>query len=254
MDATNSSSADAAADRAASLDSAIFAKFAETATFTHSPNQPNAPPPGPAPRPRTAAETGAMLKAQDAARLHGQAPSADVSGQKAAQPQPQEPGHKLDAPFRGTSEDWSNEVNAFGSVAHGVGLSQDTAQRLVEFVNSESPKNSPLMRGGEWKQEQVRQSLRSEWGVDHDANFEHVAKAVKSGGQKLEAWLDSGPGDNPVVVKVLAALGKDPNFFNASAAQGKIDRVLNDQKHPYWQGNRQAVFEMSLLFQIAQQR
>ena len=53
----------------------------------------------------------------------------------------------------------------------------------------------------------------------------------------------------------LAALGRDPNFLDASKAQGKIDAVMNNPKHVYWSGNKQAVFEMSLLFAlVAQQR
>ena len=44
--------------------------------------------------------------------------------------------------------------------------------------------------------------------------------------------------------------GRDPNFLDASKAQGKIDRVMNDPQHKYWKGDKQSVFEVSLLFAL----
>src|SRR5215813_10436939 len=93
----------AAADHAASIDSQIFTRLVEGTTPRVSPNT------TPLGRPETISETGARLKAEDAAkRLHGNTPSADVSAQKMDQqnnenPQPQTTGHQLDVPQRDDS-------------------------------------------------------------------------------------------------------------------------------------------------------
>src|SRR5207248_2804085 len=98
-----------------------------------------------------------------------------------------------------------------------------------------------------WNMDHVRQDLRQSWGAEYDANMNHVAAAVKRGGERLEAFLDdTGAGNNPAIIRTLAALGRDPNFLNPATAQSKIDRVMNDPTHKYWKGDKQSVFEMSL--------
>ena len=95
--------------------------------------------------------------------------------------------------------------------------------------------------GGTWNPEKVRADLHSTWSVDYESQMESVGKAVRAGGEKLENWLDdTSAGNNPAVIRTLAALGRDPNFLDASKAQGKIDKVMNDPKHPYWKGSKQA--------------
>ena len=227
-------------------------------------------------RPETISETGARLAREDAAKK-GQQPVHQTGTRPVAQPQSQQSqeqtqddqqntteqpqqvqGHVLDAPYRGSSpaEDWSRDVSAFGGVAAGAGVSKEVAQILVDHVSNEVPKNSPLMAGGTWNPEKVRADLHSTWGADYESQMESVGKAVRAGGAKLENWLDdTGSGNNPAVIRTLAALGRDPNFLDASKAQGRIDAVMNNPKSPYWQGSKQAVFEMSLLFAlVAQQR
>ena len=262
--------ADAAADRAANVDSAIWSRMAEAGALAPRVS----PTVTPLSRPETIAETGARLAREDAAKKAAGQPaaqpraSADASAQKVEQEQQgeqsqenqnQQPveGHTLDAPYRGSSpaEDWGADVSSFGGVAAGAGISKAVAQTLVDHVSNEVPKNSPLMSGGTWNQEKVRADLHSSWGADYESQMESVCKAVRAGGAKLENWLDdTGSGNNPAVIRTLAALGRDPNFLDASKAQGRIDKIMNDPKSPYWQGNKQAVFEMSLLFALAAQQ
>ena len=56
------------------------------------------------------------------------------------------------------------------------------------------------------------------------------------------------------LARALAALGREPGFLDASKAQGRIDKILNDNSHRYWKGGAQSVFEMRLLYQLVAQR
>lgn len=77
-----------------------------------------------------------------------------------------------------------------------------------------------------------------------DVGRQHIALPVERPHVLLVALLALAP-----------YLPQSEYFLDASKAQGRIDKIMNDPKSPYWQGNKQAVFEMSLLFAlVAQQR
>src|SRR5262249_32260740 len=149
---------------------------------------------------------------------------------------------------------WTNEVKSFAQVAHAGGLNADTSQHLVNFINEETPKNSPMLNGdGSWNRERVVSHLRQEWG---DQFNEKMASAIKAGTSdpRLEAWLDNtGAGNSPVVLQLLAEYGKDPHLFNPATAQSKIDRIYQDMSHPFWKGDKSARFLVAFLFKIAAQ-
>ena len=132
-------------------------------------------------------------------------------------------------------------------------MGAEVSQHIVDFVNDETPKNSPMLGGdGSWGTDRVISHLRQEWGDSFNERMAAVNKAATSD-PRLEAWLDNtGAGNSPAVLQLLAAYGKDPHFFNPATAQSKIDRIMNDQK--YWAGDRQLRFEASFLFKIAAQQ
>src|SRR5262249_35205428 len=155
--------------------------------------------------------------------------------------------------FRNGREDWTNEVTSFGSVAHAGGLSAEVSSALVTFIDSETPKNSPLMSsdGQSWNKDRVISHLRQEWGDSYNEMMAAANKAATSD-PRLEEWLDrTGAGNSPYVVQVLAEYGRDPHLFNPATAQAKADKILNDPKHPYWTGNQSARLLVSLLFAVA---
>ena len=262
----NTSAADAAADRAANIDSAIWSRMAEAGALAPRVS----PTVTPLSRPETISETGARLAREDAAKkgqpVHqtGTRPVAqqtqqeDQNGesqnenqQEQVQPQHGE-GHQLEVPIRNSREDWTTEVSSFGQVTHAGGVSAEVSQHIVDFVNDETPKNSPMLGGDGWGTDRVISHLRQEWGDSFNERMAAVNKAATSD-PRLEAWLDNtGAGNSPAVLQLLAAYGKDPHFFNPATAQSKIDRIMNDQK--YWAGDRQLRFEASFLFKIAAQQ
>ena len=193
-------------------------------------------------------------------------PNADLSKQQSQEQQdgeqsqeqvqpPHGEGHQLEVPIRNSREDWTTEVTSFGQVTHAGGVSAEVSQHIVDFVNDETPKNSPMLGGdGNWSTDRVISDLRQEWGAQFSENLALAHKAATSD-PRLAAYLDrTGAGNSPTVLRLLAEYGKDPHLFNPATAQAKADKILNDMSHPYWNGSKSARFLVSFLFKIAQQR
>jgi hypothetical protein len=169
-------------------------------------------------------------------------------------------GFALETPAR--DDDWTGDVHAFGAVAPVLGLNQDQSQKLLDLVAEQTPSITSDMLDRDprdrtiigWKEDHVRAHLRGAWGAEYEANLHAVDKAVKARGQAFADWLDAtGAGNNPAVLQLLAAVGRNPDLMNPAKARAFIDKTMNDRKHPYWQGNKQAVFEMRLAHQFAQE-
>jgi len=191
-------------------------------------------------------------------------PEADTPGEQPAQldPTPPAPGSTfaLEAPAR--DDDWGGDTQTFAAVAPTLGVNQDQAQKLLDLVAEQTPGITSDMldrdpRDGTilgWKEDNVRAHLRGTWGAEYEQNLVAVDKAVKARGQAFADWLDAtGAGNNPAVLQLLAAVGRNPDLMNPAKAGTFIDKTMNDRKHPYWQGNKQAVFEMRLAHQFAQE-
>jgi hypothetical protein len=190
-------------------------------------------------------------------------PGEATPGEQATPPTPAPvpaSGFTLEAPAR--DDDWSGDTQTFGVVAPTLGLKQDEAQRLLDLVAEQTPGITSDMLDRDprdrtiigWKEDHVRAHLRGAWGAEYEANLHAVDKAVKARGQAFADWLDAtGAGNNPAVLQLLAAVGRNPDLMNPAKARAFIDKTMNDRKHPYWQGNKQAVFEMRLAHQFAQE-
>lgn len=108
--------------------------------------------------------------------------------------------------------------------------------------------------------------LRSKWGMVYD-NKVALAQNVlsKFGGDKMQSLIDSGVGNNPVLIEMLANIGDKlsedvlgPNGKSSTgaltpeAAQAKINEIRNNPNSPYNAGDhpmhKEAVEEMTALY------
>jgi hypothetical protein len=188
--------------------------------------------------------------------------TSDAPGEPASVATKPSQGFTLETPAR--DDDWTGDVQAFGAVAPGLGLNQEQAQQLLDLVAEQTPGITSTMldrdpRDGAivgWKEDHVRAHLRSVWGAEYEENLTAVHKAVAARGQGFADWLDaSGAGNNPAVLQLLAAAGRNPELMNPAKARAFIQKTMSDAQSPsykkYWAGDKQTVFEMRLAHQFA---
>jgi hypothetical protein len=74
-------------------------------------------------------------------------------------------------------------------------------------------------------------------------------------GEAFAEWRDnSGAGDNPVVLQLLAVVGPNPDVADPATAKARVNAIMADKGHAYWKGNRRAVYKVRLLHQLASPR
>lgn len=61
-------------------------------------------------------------------------------------------------------------------------------------------------------------------------------------------------GDNPVVLELLAVVGRNPNVADPAKAKARLNAIMADKGHAHWKGNRLAVYELRLFHQLASPR
>lgn len=136
------------------------------------------------------------------------------------------------------------QAKAFREKAHGWGLSQ--AQ--YEAVMNEWAERAPaLVQGSAQDSAQTAiASLRETWKGDFDANMRGAFQAVSSVAEKAGLSfqeVESAIGNNPVAIRLFAALSKEmredstPAAAGASGGQGDITALMKseaytDARHP----------------------
>lgn len=159
-------------------------------------------------------------------------------------------------------------VDKFKEQALKAGVLPKQAQALLDwFVGTNSEQAQALAQQAQQEQATVRESLKKEWGEAYNKNLVAANMVLKEFGQGEEfaKFLDeSGFGDNPHVIKFFAKLGnqmfedqlkgaqsRGGPAITPAEAESKIQQIMGDTKHPYWDRNhpnhRAAVEEMSKL-------
>lgn len=143
---------------------------------------------------------------------------------------------------------WNAEQAAgFAKVAHGLGLTAQQTQALVEF---DAARGLSAHEGSAAAQQQAQataqQALKDEWKGEYAANLALAKKAaIEVGGDEL---LADPLANSPAFIKAMAAVGKLISEDGAAGARGtqrgqgaaspaaEIQAIMNDAKHP-WQAN-----------------
>lgn len=159
-------------------------------------------------------------------------------------------------------------VKKYKELAHKTGLLPTQAQSLMDwYIGHEKQTLGALALAKKTASEEAIGGLKKEWGEGYDKNLALAKMAVREvGGQDFLKYLDdSGEGNNPQVIKMLAKVGKllgedkvrgiSSGGFGSSPAEirGEIDKMMSDVKGPYFDpghpGHKQAVAKMEGLYQ-----
>lgn len=138
-----------------------------------------------------------------------------------------------DLPAHELPDDYEAHVAGFAQVAEEAGIQPRIAQRLLDAMVDAS---LDMRYEGQLVYEDAEAYMRTRWGQDYDRKMALVSRAVdKLGGDRLRGWLDtSGWGNHPGVVEALARFGEGQLSLTKSEAEKKLDAIMRDPKHPYW--------------------
>ena len=117
-------------------------------------------------------------------------------------------GYALDALFLadGVTKD-SDTEERIRSIAFDLGLNQDNAKRLHKTFIELANRGAAMVSE---QKEKARDSLRKEWGSDYDRNISQIGSILrKYGDQQTIQYMNSGPGNDPVMLRLLARFGKE---------------------------------------------
>lgn len=158
-------------------------------------------------------------------------------------------------------------VKGFKEIAHKSGILPKQAQAVLEwFIGAEESAAQVQAKAKETSTNEKIADLKKELGAGYDKELSKARLAAKEAGSEFQEYLrDSGLGNDPMVIKALAKYGalygedklrgEGGGKFGQTPAeiQAKIDRVMGDAKHPYFDahhaGHATAVKEMEALFQ-----
>ena len=103
------------------------------------------------------------------------------------------------------SADWFRET------AHELNLPAETARELHDrFVEHAMEQSQTTMEGQDRGQAQTEAVLQRDWGHAYDERMEQARRTIAQfGGQRLKEAMDRyGAGDDPVIVRAFAEIGR----------------------------------------------
>jgi hypothetical protein len=116
-------------------------------------------------------------------------------------------GYALDTLFLadGVTKD-SDTENRLRDMAFDLGLNQENAKRLHKTFIDLANRGAAMV--SEMK-EKARDGLHKEWGGEYDRNIAMVGTILrKFGDAQTIQYMNSGPGNDPVMLRLLAKFGK----------------------------------------------
>lgn len=139
---------------------------------------------------------------------------------------------------------------AFMEQAHKLGLTNAQADNLNKWymsVVSQALTNQDKF--SEEKLKEVGTKLQQEWGKDYQQNLTLANRFLEKFGSKDIATKYLGEGADAELIKVVANAAKafsedsvqSVGFSTLAASKGeaqrRINEIMNNQAHPYWDGN-----------------
>ena len=146
------------------------------------------------------------------------------------------------------------DVNTYTDIAHKLGLSKTQANGILDYYRSSIQQTTEAMsKDAQQQKQQIEQNLKAEWGADFDAKVSQANRAVAdiAGQDLLDMVLQDGTkvGNHPAFIKAFASFADFKNSvtkedtisensvnyrMSPADAQSKIDSIMNDKSHPYW--------------------
>lgn len=135
-------------------------------------------------------------------------------------------GYELDTLFLadGLTKDVETE-NRIREIAFDLGLNKENARRLHKTFIDLANRGAAMV--GEMK-EKARETLRKEWSGEYDKNIALIGKVLrKFGDAQTVQYMNSGPGNDPVMLRLLAKFGK--TMTPDTLEQGSIPSAANEE-------------------------
>ena len=146
------------------------------------------------------------------------------------------------------------DVNTYTDIAHKLGLSKTQANGILDYYRSSIQQTTEAMsKDAQQQKQQIEQNLKAEWGANYDAKVNQANRAVAdiAGQDLLDMVLQDGTkvGNHPAFIKAFASFADFKNSvtkedtisensvnyrMSPADAQSKIDSIMNDKSHPYW--------------------
>jgi hypothetical protein len=116
-------------------------------------------------------------------------------------------GYELDTLFLadGITKDSETE-NRIRDIAFDLGLNKDNARRLHKTFIDLANRGAAMVKD---MKEKARDTLRKEWSGEYDKNISLIGSVLrKYGDAQTIQYMNSGPGNDPVMLRLLAKFGK----------------------------------------------
>ena len=160
-------------------------------------------------------------------------------------------------------------IASFYQTAHQLGLTQAQVEGLAKWqAENTAGQYQALEQNAQQTLEEAERTMRQEFGRGYDQNIRAAQRAIEDyGGEELAQILDqSGLGNNPVVIKAFAKIGKamtsdkdllgsnersegmTPDEAKSEAARLMANPAYTDKRHPE---HAKLVTEVRRLFEQA---
>lgn len=163
-------------------------------------------------------------------------------------------------------------LTQFKETAFKAGVLPHQMNEILSWYHQANEKAlNDFLTNDKAQEDQRVNSLKTEWGNDFARNAQlsngMLAMAIKEAGiaaDEVKTWLDSGAGNDPMLIKLLFGMSKfvkedviagDGSQLPAStqSIKDEINSVMGDVKHPFHDklhpNHRNAVQQMETLFQ-----
>lgn len=165
---------------------------------------------------------------------------------------------------------WNDEIQgAFAKFAHEQGLPPAVATRVVNWYLQRAGQGVDMQTTASAEEiKKTQAALRSKWGGAYDRNAGLVNRAVEEyGSEEFTTLLDNTVvdgvklGNHPAMLEFLRHYGEqrleagfipgDSLLTTQKDALAEANAILDDPKHPYWQGDKAAIAKVQKLLAIA---
>jgi hypothetical protein len=140
-----------------------------------------------------------------------------------------------------------NFLKTFKELSHTLGFNPTQVQGLFNWwIGAEKGIITQMQETDQTTKQAAETRLRQEWGKAYEQNVKLASTIItKFGGKDIQELLSSPFGNDPKVVKLLAAVGKTLSeedllegegvtTHTPAEAQIEISRIMGDSKHPYF--------------------
>ena len=155
----------------------------------------------------------------------------------------------------------------FKENAHALGLNPVQMQGFFDWwVNTEKGIADQINASDQSDKQIAETALRQDWGKAYEQNVKLASTVItKFGGSDVQKLLASNYANDPMVIRLLASIGKTMSeddllgegglpTHTPAEAQIEIDRIKGDMKHPYYKADhpehKAAVEFMQNLFKM----